>query len=105
VVSSVAPEAEIAGNPDAESRREMEALLLLANEVQPLDAGIIERAKKLETAGYGAFDALHLSLAEGGSVYVLLTTDDQFQRQAARGVGSPRVRVQNPVLWWKERIP
>ena len=39
--SSVALEAEVAGNPDVESRREMEALLLLANEVQPLDAGIV----------------------------------------------------------------
>ena len=103
-ISSVALEAEVAGNPDIESRREMEALLLLANEVRPLDADIVARAKELETAGYGAFDALHLSLAESGSVDVLLTTDDQFQRKAARGDGSPRVRVQNPVLWWKERI-
>jgi hypothetical protein len=34
-ISSVALEAEVAGNPDAENRREIEALLLLANEVQP----------------------------------------------------------------------
>jgi predicted nucleic acid-binding protein len=103
-ISSVALEAEIEGNPDAESRREIEALLLLANEVRPLDADIVERAKELETAGYGAFDALHLSFAEAGSADVLLTTDDRFERQAARGLGSPRIRVKNPVLWWKERI-
>jgi hypothetical protein len=44
-ISSVALEAEVAGNPDIESRREMEALLLLANKVQPLDAGIVMGAK------------------------------------------------------------
>jgi hypothetical protein len=35
----------------------------------------------------------HLSSAEAGTAEVLLTTDDRFMKRAARGVGSPRVRV------------
>src|ERR1700694_5803636 len=50
----------------------------------------------------GAFDALHLSSAEFGDANVLLTTDDRFIKRAARGVGSPRVRVVNPVTWVRE---
>jgi hypothetical protein len=34
---------------------------------------------------------------------VLLTTDDRFIKRAARAVGSPRVRVLNPVEWLREQ--
>jgi predicted nucleic acid-binding protein len=78
-------------------------LLLLATRTLPLDGQIIQRAKELEAVGYGAFDALHLSSAEAGSAEVLLTTDDRFTRRARRGVGSPRVRVLNPVEWLLEQ--
>lgn len=54
-------------------------------------------ATELEVAGYGAFDALHLSSAEAGMADVLLITDDRFIRLANRAVGSPRMRVLNPV--------
>ena len=76
---------------------------LLATNTIPLDGQIVERAKGLEAVGYGAFDALHLASAEAGEVSVLLTTDDRFIKRAARRVGSPRVRVVNPVEWLRER--
>jgi len=101
-LSSAALEAETSNNPDAERRYEVKALLLLATNTIPLDSQVIRRAKKLETVGYGAFDALHLSTAEAGIAEVLLTTDDRFIKRAARAVGSPRVRVLNPVEWLRE---
>jgi predicted nucleic acid-binding protein len=102
-LSSAALEAETRKNPDPERRDEVQVLLLLATNTVPLDAQIIQRATELEAFGYGAFDALHLSSAEAGTAEVLLTTDDRFIKRARRGVGSPHVRVLNPVEWLREQ--
>lgn len=103
-LSSAAVEAETSANPDLERRHGVEVLLSLATSTVPLDRRIIERAKELEALGYGAFDSLHLSSAEAGLADVLLTTDDRLIKQAARAVGTPRVRVLNPVEWlWEQR--
>lgn len=102
-LSSTALEAETSNNPDPERRCQVQVLLLLATNTIPLDGQIIERAKELEGAGYGPFDALHLSSAEVGLAEVLLTTDDRFMKRAARSVGLPRVRVLNPVEWLREQ--
>ena len=56
-----------------------------------------DRAKFLNSLGYGEFDALHLAIAERANADLLLTTDDRFLRQAARGLGNPSVRVANPL--------
>jgi predicted nucleic acid-binding protein len=102
-LSSTALKAETSNNPDAERKYEVEVLLSLATTTIPLDSQIIQRAEELEAVGYGAFDALHLSSAEAGIAEVLLTTDDRFIKRAARAVGSPRVRVLNPVEWLREQ--
>ena len=102
-LSSTVLKAETSNNPDAERRHEVEVLLSLATDTITLDSQIIRRATELEAAGYGAFDALHLSSAEAGMADVLLTTDDRFIRRADRAVGSPRVRVLNPVEWLREQ--
>ena len=81
----------------------VEQLLLLATNTIPLDLQTIQRAKEFEAVGYGAFDALHLSSAEASTVEVLLTPDDRFIKRAQRGVGSPCVRVFNPVEWLREQ--
>jgi predicted nucleic acid-binding protein len=96
-------EAETGSNPDPERRYEVEVLLLLATDSIPLSSEIVQRAKELEALGYGAFDALHVSSAEAGAAEVLLTTDDRFIKRAARAVGSPRVRILNPVEWLREQ--
>jgi predicted nucleic acid-binding protein len=101
--SSTALEAETGSNPDPERRYEVEVLLLLATDSIPLSSEIVQRAKELEALGYGAFDALHVSSAEAGATEVLLTTDDRFIKRAARAVGSPRVRILNPVEWLREQ--
>ena len=63
------------------------------------------RAEDLGAGGYGALDAFHLAHAEQAKVDALLTTDDRFAARAARGVGSPLVRVVNPVDWLQEVRP
>jgi len=97
--SSAVLKAEMENDPDANRRRETAVLLLMASRTIPLDGRAVERAKALEAAGYGAFDALHLSVAESGGASVLLTADDRFIKRAARGMGSPRIPVLNPVEW------
>ena len=102
-LSSTALRAETSNNPDVDRRYEVELLLSLATETIPLDNQIIQRASELEAFGYGAFDALHLSTAEAGMAAVLPTTDDRFIKRAARALGSPRIRILNPVEWMREQ--
>jgi predicted nucleic acid-binding protein len=66
------------------------------------DAQVAGRARILNQLGYGAFDALHLAMAEHSKVDLLLTTDDRFLRQAGRGLGKPSVRVANPLDYAQE---
>lgn len=104
-ISSEALIDEINRNPNLERRLENAALLNLANETIQVDQMTASRAKNLEAAGYGAFDALHLACAEAAQVDVLLTTDDGFVRKASRRHGNPRVPVRNPVSWSKGNLP
>ena len=64
----------------------------------PTDAAVA-RGKFLHNLGYGKQDAMHMACAEESGVSVLLTTDDAFQGLAERGIGGPRVTVENPVRW------
>lgn len=60
------------------------------------------RARLLSGMGFGRYDALHVACAEAGGADVLLTTDDQFLRVAARERKRLHVRVVNPVEWVNE---
>ena len=94
---------EIRRNPLAERRMECQALLRMAAEIVRIDDAIAKRARALEKAGYGAFDALHLAAAESAGADVLLSTDDQFLRLARRGAGRPKIDVRNPVSWVRKQ--
>ena len=94
---------EVCRNPSAERRLEGETLLTLASETIEIGASIARRAKQLASAGYGAYDALHLAAAESAGAEVLLSTDDRFIKRVARGDGHPRVPVRNPVSWLEEQ--
>ena len=104
-ISSEALTDEISRNPNLERRLGNAALLKLANQTIEVDQKTAGRAKDLEAAGYGAFDALHLACAEAAQVEALLTTDDGFVRKASRRDGNPRVPVRNPVSWSKGNLP
>jgi len=84
-VGSEVLDEEIESCPLPERKWENRAVLALASELIETDARLLERVQVLQSAGYGAFDALHLSSAESGRADVLLTTDDKFVRRAARG--------------------
>jgi len=101
-ISSEALAEEIDRNPAVKRRLENAALLMHAWETVELNDHIAGRAGQLQTLGYGAFDALHLACAEAARADVLLTTDDAFIKKVARGVGSPRVAVRNPLFWSRE---
>lgn len=66
-------------------------------------ARVAQRAIELASAGYGAYDALHLAAAESVKADVLLSTDDRFVKRAARGEGNPSIPVRNPVSSVKEQ--
>lgn len=51
---------------------------------------------------FDAFDALHLACAERGAVDLFLTTDDRLLSRARRHKAALRVRVENPLSWYKE---
>jgi hypothetical protein len=59
------------------------------------------RAEFLTRLGFGGFDALHLACAERAAD-MFLTTDDGLMRRAQRSAASLRVRVENPVSWYRE---
>lgn len=101
-VSSRVLEIEISRNPDPERRRDVLALLTFANEVVVPEAEDAARADFLRRLGFGEFDALHLACAEKCEVEVFLTTDDGLRRRAERYAEMLRLRVENPVSWYKE---
>lgn len=104
-IASAAVEAEVSDNPNAGKKFLALQRLSLCTIKIPLDESILKRGDHLELAGYGPFDALHLALAESANADRLLTTDDRFLRRAKRGMGNPRVQIQNPVNWRKEILP
>jgi predicted nucleic acid-binding protein len=101
-VASRTLELELKRNPDAGKRADALELLSHAASVGFPSALVLDRGRLLARAGYGAFDALHLAHGEDLHVDVLLTTDDRFLRQARRGLGTPTVRVANPLNWLEE---
>jgi predicted nucleic acid-binding protein len=101
-VSSIALEQEIGRNQDRDKRNDAFALLAYASKPDEPDPVVETRAEFLKSLGYGPYDALHLACAEFEQVDVLLTTDDRFIKQAARGLGEPKIRVMNPVDWLSE---
>lgn len=102
LVSSEALEDEVSRNPSWPRRIEAERLLSLAAITIDLDEQIIGRAQGLVRLGYGPFDALHIASAESVGCDVLLTNDDVLLKRTARKLGTPRIRMRNPVFWIKE---
>jgi predicted nucleic acid-binding protein len=101
-VASRVLEVELLQNPDLGKRADALELLSHAASVSLPSERVLDRGRLLARAGYGAFDALHLAQGEELRADVLLTTDDRFIRQAARGLGAPTVRVANPLDWFEE---
>ena len=101
-MSSRILEIEIGRNPDLERRDDVLALLAFADESVVPQPGDAVRAQSLKQLGFEAFDALHVACAERAQVDVFLTTDDGLLRRARRDASEVRVRVENPVSWYRE---
>ena len=95
--------AELLRNPNPAKLEEALGWLRKAGLRTVLNPSSRARAAALTIEGYGALDALHLACAEQAGVDALITTDDRFLRRAQRGVGTPTIRVSNPIDWLQER--
>ena len=105
LISSEALEDEVRRNPSMDRRLEAETILTLASITVEIDDVTALRAQVLVSLGYGPYDALHVAAAESANIDVMLSTDDRLIKRAARGLGSPRIPVRNPVSWMKEQVP
>ncbi len=104
-IGSSVLEMEIGRNPDVQSREDALSMLPFVSEFHRPNAEVTVRARLLNLLGYGKIDALHLAIAEYAKVDLLLTTDDRFLRLAGRGMGSPFIRVANPLDYVQEVKP
>lgn len=95
---------EIEHTPDEDRRRRVLRFLDLVTRQIPVEQTEIDRAKVLQTLGFGAFDALHIACAESGKVDVLLTSDDRMMRLATRLRPQLHARIANPLAWVQENI-
>jgi predicted nucleic acid-binding protein len=86
---------ELAQNPDAAKRFDSLQLLSYAGVLFAPDTETFRRAKLLEAFGFGAFDAVHLAVAEQCDAPFLLSTDDRFCKLGARLTDST-VAIVNP---------
>jgi hypothetical protein len=101
-VSSTVLNLEVSRNPEPDRRRDAEALLSFANEIAVPKAAEATRARHLEGLGFSTFDAMHLAIAEQAAVDVFLTTDDGILHRAQRSPAPLRLRIENPLSWYRE---
>jgi len=103
-VSSPALANECRRNPDPKARQWAESMLEHVDVMVGFESSDQRKVEKLERAGVGAYDAIHLVAAEKGRCEALLTTDDKFIKKAARaGIGTLDVVVMNPIDWLRRR--
>lgn len=96
-MSSTLLEDELNRIADVRRRYEVLAILQVARERIGFTGALLPQAHAAAMHGLGAYDAMHLVLAESAGCYVLLTTDDRFCKRAQRFTTA--IRVQNPVDW------
>jgi len=103
-VGSSVLDLEINRTPDIEKRDSVLALTAELTEKILATENEIERAKVLETLGFRAMDALHLSCAEKAGADIFLTVDDKLIKKSEMNIDKLQVRVENPVTWLQEVI-
>ena len=101
-ISSEVVDYEINQTPDSERRQRVQSLASHTHRSIAVGKSEAERAQKLETWGFSAYDALHLACAESGGADVFLTTDDTLLRKSAAHTKALRVRTENPLTWLRE---
>jgi predicted nucleic acid-binding protein len=100
LAGSEAIESELLRIKDAEKLDNVKGLYEDATEYLTLTDEIKQMAQNFQQYRIGEFDSLHLATAEANGYDVLLTTDDDFRRNALKL--SLKVQVNNPAEWLME---
>ena len=91
---------EISKNNDSAKKQKVLLLYNGATEIIKYNEEIRSRAAEFRKSNVKLLDSLHLAAAEYANVDILLTTDTQFMKAAARtGV---KIRVENPLNYYME---
>jgi len=98
-VSSAIVEEEVNRIPNTERRYRIKAMLKGTSLTVALTDTTVARAREITALGFRTYDALHLACAEQAGAEVLLTSDDDIIRTAARNAERLKVRVANPLNW------
>lgn len=104
VIGSDAIDYEISKMPDDDKRLMVQILSTVRDAHVRIDAVVEKRAVEIKRLGLKTLDALHVACAEKAKAEILLTTDDNFLRKAAKNKGMLRVKVENPLQWVMEVI-
>ena len=104
-ISSETMDFEVAQTPSVERKNRVNSLMdTIVPHFVLLDTNLIKRGEELEQKGFHVYDALHVACAEQGQADVFLTTDDRFRRLGVRYSRQLKVRIENPLKWFQERI-
>jgi len=93
---------ELSQTIDVERRERLLLLAAQSHQVVEITEKILKRAEKLETSGFGSYDAIHLASAEQAKVDVFLTTDDNIQKMGNRNKELFSYVIANPVRWLED---
>jgi predicted nucleic acid-binding protein len=87
---------------DLGHRNRVKLLFMYIHQYIRIEQTEVDRAKYLESLGFGSFDALHIVCAESGEADIFLTTDDKLLKKAKRFSRKLHVKIINPLMWLKE---
>lgn len=104
VIGSDAIDYEISKLPDDDKRLMVQILSTVRDAHVRIDAVVEKRATEIKRLGLKTLDALHVACAEKAKAEILLTTDGNFLRKAARNKGMLKVKIENPQRWVMEVI-
>ncbi len=93
---------ELSQTIDVERRERLLLLAAQSHQVVEITEKILKRAEKLETSGFGSYDAIHLASAEQAKVDVFLTTDDNIQKMGNRNKELFSFVIANPLRWLED---
>lgn len=93
---------EIDLTPDTDRRQRVRKLADFAHLCISINEVLLKRAEALQSIGFDAYDALHLSCAKAAQVDVFLTTDDRIVKIADREKTRFKFQVANPLQWLEE---
>jgi predicted nucleic acid-binding protein len=103
LISSEAIIEEISAIQDTTKRMRVEKVLSLAKKEIVLNDGIVARMHELIKMGGTAMDSLHIACAEYTGALLLTTDDDLITFY--KSCNCIHIRIENPVIWLKERSP